>query len=130
MAPNVAGSAKAILAHVSPAERERLIAAGGGMARLTENSIVDVVEFENEMDRIRESGHAICDQESEVGAATVAVPIIVAEGTVRSALAAIGPRDRILALAEDGLIEDMARTAAVIAGLEQGMIVDALVPGL
>jgi DNA-binding IclR family transcriptional regulator len=35
MAPNVAGSAKAILAHVSPAERERLIAAGGGMTRLT-----------------------------------------------------------------------------------------------
>src|ERR1700750_1110946 len=31
MAPNVAGSAKAILAHVAPAERERLIAAGGGM---------------------------------------------------------------------------------------------------
>lgn len=130
MAPNVAGSAKAILAHVAPSERERLIAAGGGMARLTENSIVDVVEFENEMDRIRESGHAICDQESEVGAATVAVPIIVPEGTVRSALAAIGPRDRILALADDGLIEDMARTAAVIGGLEQGTIVDALVPGL
>jgi hypothetical protein len=49
---------------------------------------------------------------------------------VRSALAAIGPRDRILALAEDGMIEDMVRTAAVIAGLEQGTTVDALVPGL
>jgi hypothetical protein len=42
----------------------------------------------------------------------------------------IGPRDRILALSDDGLIEDMARTAAVIAGLEEGSIVDALVPGL
>jgi DNA-binding IclR family transcriptional regulator len=130
MAPNVAGSAKAILAHVSPAERERLIAAGGGMTRLTENSIVDVVEFENEMDRIQGCGHAICDEESEIGAATVAVPIVPPEGTVRSALAAIGPRDRILALAEDGLVEDMARTAAVIAGLELGTTVDALVPGL
>jgi hypothetical protein len=49
---------------------------------------------------------------------------------VRSALAAIGPRDRIIALAGDGLIEDMRRTAEVIAGLEQGTIVDALVPGL
>ncbi len=130
MAPNVAGSAKAILAHVSPAERERLIAAGGGMARLTENSIVDVVEFENEMDRIHDCGHAICDEESEIGAATVAVPIVPPVGTVRSALAAIGPRDRILALAEDGLIEDMVRTATVIAGLEPGTTVDALVPGL
>ena len=44
MAPNVAGSAKAILAHVSAAERERLIPAGGGMARLTDKSIVDAIQ--------------------------------------------------------------------------------------
>jgi DNA-binding IclR family transcriptional regulator len=100
------------------------------MARLTEKSIVDAVEFESEMDRIRGCGHSICDEESEIGAATVAVPIVLPEGMVRSALAVIGPRDRILALAEDGLVEDMARTAAVIAGLEPGTVVDALVPGL
>ena len=82
------------------------------------------------MVRIRERGHAICDEESEIGAATVAVPIVLPDGTVRSALGAIGPRDRIVALAEDGMVEDMLRTAAVIAGLEQGTIVDALVPGL
>jgi IclR family acetate operon transcriptional repressor len=130
MAPNVAGSGKAILAHVASEERERLIAAGGGMASLTENSIIDQDDFEAEMELIRARGHAICDEESEIGAATVAVPIVLPEGSVRSALATIGPRDRILALAEDGLIEDMERTAAVIAGLEQGSIVDALVPGL
>jgi IclR family acetate operon transcriptional repressor len=128
MAPNVAGSGKAILAHVSPGRRERLIAAAGGMARLTENSIVDEEDFESEMARIRERGYAICDEESEVGAATV--PIVLPEGEVRSSLAVIGPRDRILALAGDGMIEDMTRTAEVIAGLEQGTIVDALVPGL
>jgi hypothetical protein len=49
---------------------------------------------------------------------------------VRSALGTIGPRDRIISLAEDGMVEDMTRTAEVIAGLEQGTIVDALVPGL
>jgi hypothetical protein len=49
---------------------------------------------------------------------------------VRSALGAIGPRDRIVDLAYDGMIDDMTRTAEVIAGLEQGTIVDALVPGL
>jgi DNA-binding IclR family transcriptional regulator len=130
MAPNVAGSGKAILAHVSIEERERLIAAGGGMARFTENSIVDQEDFEAEMQLIRDRGHAICDEESEIGAATVALPIVLPDGMVRSALAVIGPRDRILALADDGLIEDMTRTAAVIAGLEQGSVVDALVPGL
>jgi len=130
MAPNVAGSGKAILAHVSREERDRLIAAGGGMASFTQKSIVDQEDFEAEMQRIRERGHAICDEEAEIGAATVAVPIVLPEGTVRSALATIGPRDRIIALAEGGLIEDMERTAAVIAGLEQGTIVDALVPGL
>jgi IclR family acetate operon transcriptional repressor len=130
MAPNVAGSAKAILAHVASADRERLLAAGGGMARLTERSIVDGEAFEAEMDLVRERGHALSDEESEVGAATVAVPILLPEGTARSALAAIGPRDRIIALAEDGMVEDMVRTAAVIAGLAQGSITDALVPGL
>lgn len=130
MAPNVSGSGKAILAHVPPEQRERLIAAGGGMASLTENSIIDREDFEAEMSLIRERGHAICDEEAEIGAATVAVPIVVPEGSVRSALATIGPRNRILAFAEEGLIEDMERTAAVIAGLEQGTIVDALVPGI
>jgi IclR family transcriptional regulator, acetate operon repressor len=130
MVPNVAGSAKAILAHVPLTERERLIAAGGGMARFTDRSIVEPEAFEEEMVRVRERGHAICDEESEIGAATVAVPIVLPDGTVRSALGAIGPRDRIVALAEDGMVEDMLRTATVIAGLEQGTIVDALVPGL
>jgi IclR family acetate operon transcriptional repressor len=130
MAPNVAGSGKAILAHVSLDQRERLIEAGGGMLRFTEHSIVDAEDFESEMKRIRERGYAICDEESEIGAATVAVPIVLPEGTVRSALGTIGPRDRIVRLAEEGLVEDMERTAAVIAGLEQGTIVDALVPGL
>src|SRR5882757_1924429 len=111
-------------------QRERLIAAGGGMLRFTEHSIVDAEDFESEMKRIRERGYAICDEESEIGAATVAVPIVLPEGTVRSALGTIGPRDRIVRLAEEGLVEDMERTAAVIAGLEQGTIVDALVPGL
>jgi IclR family transcriptional regulator, acetate operon repressor len=130
MVPNVAGSAKAILAHVSPAERERLIAAGGGMARFTERSIVEPEDFEAEMERIRDRGHAVCDEESEIGAATVAVPVVLPDGTVRSALGAIGPRDRIVALAKDGMVEDMIRIAAVIAGLEQGALADALVPGL
>jgi IclR family acetate operon transcriptional repressor len=130
MAPNVAGPGKAILSHVPRAARERLVAAGGGMVRLTKNSIVDEEDFESEMVRIRERGYAICDEESEIGAATIAVPILLPEGEVRSSLATIGPRDRILALADDGMIDDMIRTAEVIAGLEQGTIVDALVPGL
>jgi IclR family acetate operon transcriptional repressor len=130
MAPNVAGSGKAILAHVAEEDRGRLIEAGGGMARFTEKSIVEEHAFEEEIARIRERGYAICDEESEIGAATVAVPIVVPGGEVRSSLAAIGPRDRIIALADEGMVEDMVRTAAVIAGLEQGTIADALVPGL
>src|ERR1700744_5380189 len=130
MAPNVAGSAKAILAFTEPSDRERLLASGGGMTRFTDNSIVEDEAFEGEMEAIRERGYAISDEESEIGAATIAVPIALPGGEVRSPLAAIGPRDRIIALGEDGMVEDMVRTAAVIAGLEQGTIADALVPGL
>ncbi len=130
MAPNVAGSAKAILAFTLPADRERLLDSGGGMARFTDNSIVDDAPFEEEMELIRERGYAISDEESEIGAATIAVPIMLPGGEVRSSLAAIGPRDRIIALGEDGMVEDMIRTAEVIAGLELGTVADALVPGL
>ncbi len=130
MVPNVAGSAKAILAHVPAAERDRLIAAGGGMARFTDKSIVEEDAFLEEMELIRRRGHAVCDEESEIGAATVAVPVVLPDGTVRSALGAIGPRDRIVAMAGEGMVEDMQRTAGVIAGLEQGTIADSLVPGL
>jgi IclR family acetate operon transcriptional repressor len=119
-----------ILAHLPPARRERLIAAGGGMVRFTDKSIVDAEDFESEMVRIRERGYAICDEESEIGAATIAVPIVLPDGEVRSALGTIGPRDRIVSLVEEGMIDDMTRTAEVIAGFEQGTIVDALVPGL
>jgi len=84
------GVREAILAHVPLDQRERLITAGGGMVRFTENSIVDAEDFESEMKRIRERGYAICDEESEIGAATVAVPILLPEGTVRSALGTIG----------------------------------------
>src|SRR6202012_4289467 len=80
MAPNVAGSGKAILAYGGPAAPGRMIAAGGGMARFTENSIVDAEDFEVEMAEIRERGYAICDEESEIGAATLAVPIVLPEG--------------------------------------------------
>jgi IclR family acetate operon transcriptional repressor len=130
MAPNVAGSSKAILAFSTPAERERLLASGGGMARFTDNSIVDDEIFATELELIRDRGFAISDEESEVGAATIAVPVVLPEGEVRSSLAAIGPRDRIVALGENGMIEDMIRTAEVIAGLEQDTIAHALVPGL
>src|ERR1700742_1173860 len=61
MAPNVAGSGKAILAFSMPAERERLLAAGGGLSRFTDNSIVDEEVFDAEMDLIRERGYAVSD---------------------------------------------------------------------
>ena len=63
------------------------------------------------MERIRSRGHAVCDEESEIGAATVAVPVVLPDGTVRSALGAIGPRDRIVSIADEGMVEDMQRTA-------------------
>src|ERR1700744_4498492 len=59
MAPNVAGSGKVILAFTLPADRERLLASGGGMTRFTENSIVEDEAFEAEIEAIRERGYPI-----------------------------------------------------------------------
>jgi IclR family acetate operon transcriptional repressor len=122
MNPHAAASCKAILAFRSDGEREALLAAAGGLVRLTDRTIVDIEVLRRELDKIPSRGYAICDQEAEYGVATFAVPVIPGSGPVQSSLGVVGPRDRLFASRDAGLIDDMTEAAAAFAGVASELL--------
>jgi DNA-binding IclR family transcriptional regulator len=103
-------------AYATDAERERLLGRADALREYTAFTITDRAALERELDACRERGYAVCDQETEIGVAAFAVPVISADGgsTGRS-VAVIGPRERVLQARDAGLLDDM-RSAALFLG--------------
>lgn len=119
MYPHASASGKAIVAHAPNDRRRQLVSAAGGLVRLTDETITSLDKFDEELARVLESGYAVCDQETEVGAAAFAVPIIRGDGSVDTSLGVIGPRDRIIHAEQSGMLEAMTGVAVTIAALER-----------
>lgn len=83
---------KAILAHVSDEERERLI--GDDLPAVTENTITDRDTLDEELAEIRERGYAIDNEERLTGIRCIAAPIITG-GEVVGAISVSGPKSRM-----------------------------------
>jgi DNA-binding IclR family transcriptional regulator len=83
---------KCVLAYFPAAERRRLMTT---LERLTPHTIVDPTRLEAELDRVRQKGYAVNDQESEPGARFVAVPIFNGLGHFVAAIAVGAPADRL-----------------------------------
>jgi len=84
---------KAILASV-PAERRREIVEDQGLPRGTSKTLTTDEELERAMERVRQQGYAIDDEEHLQGVRGVAVPIFDQEGNVLVSIGITGPRDR------------------------------------
>jgi len=84
---------KAILASV-PAERRREIVEDQGLPRGTSKTLTTDEELERAMERVRQQGYAIDDEEHLQGVRGVAVPIFDREGNVLVSIGITGPRDR------------------------------------
>jgi IclR family acetate operon transcriptional repressor len=117
MYPHAAASCKAILAHRSKSDRSSLIAAAGGLVTLTDHTVTDRRALERELDNLAEVGYGVCDQESEPGVAAFAVAVVPPSGYVQWSLAVIGPRDRLFASKERGMIDEMHDVARIFADL-------------
>lgn len=65
---------KAITSRI-PEDRVRQILAAAGMERLTEHTIADPDRFINELDRVRRTGYAVDDRESDIDGRCVAVAL-------------------------------------------------------
>lgn len=86
---------KVILAHLPDAQRKNRLNVLLPLPALTPATIVDLQALELELDRTRERGYALEDEESTPGTRAVAVPVLDVRGTPLAALVITGPTDRI-----------------------------------
>jgi DNA-binding IclR family transcriptional regulator len=88
-------SGKVLLAHLSEAELERVLAAASPLAQMTPRSITDVEVLQGELAKIRARGWSEAVEEREIGVASIAAPIRDAAGTVVAAISIGGPAARM-----------------------------------
>lgn len=91
---HTSASGKALLAAFSR-ERVEAIVDRRGLERLTENTITDEEELFAELDRIRERGFAIGDEEYTEGLRSVGIAVHAPDGTPIGAMSVSGPSYRL-----------------------------------
>jgi DNA-binding IclR family transcriptional regulator len=96
------GVSKAILAFLPAAERERLLATHV-LTQITERTLCTVDELEADLERSRERGYAIDDEEHEPGIHCLAAPIVGPDDAVVGAMSLSAPVSRIDRVALEAL---------------------------
>ena len=91
VSPHCTGVGKALLAEL-PAETAREIVTTAGMPARTRHTITDLEELMEELARVRAAGHAVDNEEQELGVRCVAV---VVRGVPATALSVSGPASRL-----------------------------------
>src|ERR1700680_2601378 len=85
---------KALAAFLSEDEKERVLATVQ-FQPLTPKTIMNLVQFRQELELIRKQGYAVDDEETTLGARCVSAPILGAGREVIAALSVSGPVTRI-----------------------------------
>lgn len=106
---HAAASAKAILAFQPKDILDRILR--NPLPRLTPETIHDVNDLLREFEDVRELGYATCWNEMEIGIGALAVPIRVPNLGVMYSLGVSGLIDRLQAISQTQLIEDLLATA-------------------
>ena len=92
---HASGVGKAILAHL-PERRVAQILQQRGLARFTERTIDSPGGLRDELERIRNQGYALDDEEHAVGLRCVAAPIFDENGQPIAAISLSGPKARLV----------------------------------
>ena len=108
---------KAILAHL-PRSRVEEILDRRGLPAETERSITDRATLFEELDRVRERGHAVDDEERLAGLRCVAVPVRTSDGRVLGAISISSPRSRMKGDRLEREVPEMVRDAANVVELD------------
>ncbi|MGH3367118.1 MAG: IclR family transcriptional regulator [Nocardioidaceae bacterium] len=103
---------KLLLAQL-PSDRARAAVAAAGMPAHTDRTITDPAVLDKELDRIRQAGYAVDDEEHELGVrcAAVAVP-----GLSATALSVSGPAGRLTEQSVAAVVPMLVDTARNLAG--------------
>jgi DNA-binding IclR family transcriptional regulator len=94
VAPHASALGKAVLAHLEPAERDRLVAAG--LPGLTPQTITSERILERELDEVRKRGYAVAREELLDGESAIAAPIFDRDGAVAGSIGIAGATDAVL----------------------------------
>lgn len=90
----ISAPGKAILTHLSPEHRQRIIETYP-LKQVTENTITDVDRLREELEEIREKKHALDNEEGKKGLQGIAKPVICRDdGAVLGAISVYGPSGR------------------------------------
>ncbi|HSE98003.1 MAG TPA: IclR family transcriptional regulator [Blastocatellia bacterium] len=104
------GVGKALVASLPRAEIEALLKARG-LKKITPRTITTAASFLRELDKVRERGYAVDDEENSLGARCVAAPVVDGAGRVIAAIGVSGTINQI-DRASISKVADMTREAA------------------
>jgi IclR family KDG regulon transcriptional repressor len=103
---------KVLLAYETNDALKQLFAAG--LMEFTQNTIVDPIEFLQELALIRARGYAIAHEENELGVRSLAAPVRDNFGKVIAAASIVGPAHRLTKKALVSFVPDIVGAAAAI----------------
>lgn len=94
VAIHASGPGKAILAHLDPPVRQRLVNQLD-LVRYTPNTIADRAELSRQLDLIKARGYAVSFEEQHIGVSSVAAPVLDHRAHAIGAVAIVGPSYRL-----------------------------------
>jgi DNA-binding IclR family transcriptional regulator len=111
---------KALIAFLPGTELEAELGAGE-LARHNDRTIASMVALRKELERVRQLGYAVCDEEDEAGVRCVGAPLLDPTGRAIAAISAAGtsvqiPQERVPALGE----QVKAAAAAISTVIQHG----------
>jgi DNA-binding IclR family transcriptional regulator len=106
---------KALTAFLSPEERDHVLSSLR-FARFTPRTITRPGKFRRELEKIRQRGYALDDEEATLGARCVGAPVLLAGGKVAAAISVAGPTARIAREKIPALARAVLAAARAISG--------------
>lgn len=102
---------KALLAYLDPNHRDGILR-HRGLKKLTPHTITTIPRLLQELERVRQLGYSIDDEENSLGARCVGAPIFNAEGGIEAAIASTGtindvPQEAVAHMAD--MVKEAAR---------------------
>lgn len=84
-----------VLAAWLPADDRKHVLSSLRFERVTPHTITQIARLEKELEKVRQSGYAIDDEEAVLGARCIAAPVLLAKGKAAAAISISGPTTRI-----------------------------------
>ena len=109
--PFPAGASARIFVAFSPNNEVNHISDHNPLNRYTNNTIVDPVDLQKEIDLVRRRGYAVNHGEIDDGVSAISAPILNKEGYVEYAVTVVGPSSRITTRKVDAIKDLVCETA-------------------